>query len=66
MTLNGGILFDKSGTGAEVKDIKRNVVETCEKRLLIQKFVLRHSPFFRVAHLHLLRYFLVHRSKGYK
>ena len=31
MTLNGGILFDKSGTGAEVKDIKRNVVETCEK-----------------------------------
>ena len=34
MTLNGGILFDKSGTGAEVKDIKRNVVETSEKGLL--------------------------------
>ena len=32
MTLNGGILFDKSGTRVEVKDIKCNLAEPIKEK----------------------------------
>ena len=50
MTLNGGILFDKSGTRVEVKDIKCNLAEPIkEKDAFI--FILL---FFEVCSLKLL------------
>ena len=48
MTLNGGILFDKSGTRVEVKDIKCNLAEPIKEKdafifiLLFFKVVLNY------------------------